>query len=116
MTLELLFLKAGQCRTFLLMVLLGAIMALGVQLSGALHRWKAWLGMAADVLLVTAAALAVGRLILLGGEGLRGYGLLGLMIGGALYLASLGPIVEHILRMVKNFPRSRAGTSPPSAE
>ena len=72
--------------------------------------------MAADVLLVTAAALAVGRLILLGGEGLRGYGLLGLMIGGALYLASLGPIVEHILRMVKNFPRRRAGTSPPSAE
>ena len=116
MTLELLFLKTGQCRTFLLMVLLGAIMALGVQLSVALHRWKAWLGMAADVLLVTAAALAVGRLILLGGEGLRGYGLLGLMIGGALSLAGRGPIVEHILRMVKNFPRSRAGTSPPSAE
>ena len=51
MTLELLFLKAGQCRTFLTMVLLGAGMALLVHLAGALHRRKPWLGMAADVLL-----------------------------------------------------------------
>lgn len=116
MTLELLFLKTGQCRTFLAMVLLGAGMALFVQLSGGLHRVKPWLGMAADVLLTAGLALAVGQLILLGGEGLRGYGLLGLLIGGVLYTAGAAPAMRRLMRLCKNFSRPKAGTSPPPAE
>ncbi len=116
MTLELLFAKAGQCRTFLSMVLLGAGMALFVQLSGRLHRWKPWLGMAADLLLAAGLGLAVGQLILLGGEGLRLYGLLGLMIGGALYTAGAAPAVRRLMAVGKIFSRPKAGTSPPPAE
>ena len=116
MTLELLFLKAGQGRTFLTMVLLGAGMALLVHLAGALHQWKPWLGMAADVLLASGLALAVGQLILLSGEGLRLYGLLGLMIGGALYAAGAAPAVQWLLSLSKIFSRPPAGTSPPPAE
>jgi len=116
MTLELLFAKSGQCRTFLAMVLLGAGLALFVQLSGGLHRVKPWLGMAADVLLAAGLALAVGQLILLGGEGLRGYGLLGLLIGGALYTAGIAPVIRRLMGLRKNFSRPPAGTSPPPAE
>ena len=116
MTLELLFLKAGQCRTFLSMVLLGAGMALLVHLAGHLHRVKPWLGMAADVLLAAGLGLAVGQLILLSGEGLRLYGLLGLMIGGALYTAGAAPAVGRLLALCKIFSRPKAGTSPPPAE
>ena len=106
MTLELLFLKAGQCSTFLTMVLLGAGMSLLVHLAGSLHRWKPWLGMAADVLLVCSLALAVGQLILLSGEGLRLYGLLGLMIGGALYTAGIAPAVGQVMRKLAAARRS----------
>lgn len=116
MTLELLFAKSGQCRTFLAMVLLGGGMALFVQLAGYLHRVKPWLGMAADMLLAAGLALAVGRLILLGGEGLRLYGLLGLLIGGALYGAGAAPAVRRLLGLCKIFSHPKAGTSPPSAE
>ncbi len=116
MTLELLFAKSGQCRTFLLMVLMGAGMALLVQLSGGLHRVKPWLGMAADLLLAAGLALAVGQLILLGGEGLRLYGLLGLFIGGALYMAGIAPVMRRLLSLCKIFTHPPAGTSPPPAE
>ena len=113
MTLELLFAQAGQCRTFLLTVLLGAGMALWVQLSGCLHRVRPWLGMAADLAGAAALAVAVGRLMLLGGESLRLYALLGLMIGGALYAAGAAPALR---RLCKIFSRPKAGTSPPPAE
>ena len=96
MTLEVLFAQASQGRTFLLMVLCGAAMALGVQLSGFLHRRKRWLGMAADLLCALSLAMALGQIILRSGEGLRLYGLLGLCIGAALYAAGLGPVVKWL--------------------
>ena len=116
MTLEVLFAKARQSRTFLAMVLLGAGMALLVHLSGRLHRRSAALGMASDLLIAVLLACTAGQLLLAGGEGLRLYALLGLMIGGALYLAGPGPVVGRILQRVKNCSRRRAGTSPSSAE
>lgn len=98
MTLEVLFAQAGQCRTFLLMVLLGAAMALLVHLSGRIHRRNRWFGMATDLLCAVGLALALGQVLLGSGEGLRGYGLLGLLIGGALYAAGLAPAVGWVMR------------------
>lgn len=94
MTLEVLFSQAGQGRTFLLMVLCGAALALCVQLAGFLHRWKPALGMAADLLCALGLALALGQILLQSGEGLRLYGLLGLCIGAALYAAGLAPALR----------------------
>ena len=98
MTLEVLFAQASQGRTFLLMVLCGAAMGLLVHLSGFLHRANRFLGMAADLLLALALALALGWILLGSGEGLRLYGLLGLLIGGAIYAAGPGPVVGWIGR------------------
>lgn len=100
MTLEVLFAQAGQCRTFLLMVLLGAGMALLVQLSGWLHRRNRFAGMAADLLCAVGLALVLGQILLGSGEGLRLYGLLGLLIGGALYAAGGAPVVAWFERSI----------------
>lgn len=93
MTLELLFAKANQGRTFLLMVLLGAALALCVQLAGFLHRQWPWLGLAADLLCAFGLALGTAQILLFSGEGLRLYGLLGLCIGATVYTAGIAPAV-----------------------
>ena len=98
MTLEVLFAQSGQGRTFLLMVLTGAALALGVQLAGFLHRASRLLGMAADLICAAGLALALAQILLRSGEGLRLYGLLGLCIGGALYAAGPGPVVGWVIR------------------
>ena len=94
MTLEVLFAAAGQRRTFLLMMLLGAAVALLIHLGGSLHRFSRPLGMVADLLTAAGFVLAATWIILGSGEGLRLYGLLGLCIGGALYLGGLAPAVN----------------------
>lgn len=96
MTLEVLFAQAHQGRTFLLMLLCGAVMGLLIQLSGFLHRLNLFLGMAADLLCAAGLALALGWVLLGSGEGLRLYGLLGLCIGGALYAAGLAGLVRWV--------------------
>ena len=101
MTIELLFAKTGQCRTFLLMSLLGAAVTLLLQLGGALRRRSRLLGAAADVLTALFFALAAAQIILRSGEGLRGYGLLGLCIGGGLYLGCGAPVVERLESLFK---------------
>ncbi len=121
MTIELLFAKASQGRTFLLMVLLGAALALVVQLAGFLHQQKPWLGMAADLLCAVGLALGMVQILLTSGEGLRLYGLLGLCIGGAVYAAGIAPglgwIICHLQRRIhKNFSHPPAGKRPPSEE
>lgn len=100
MTLEVLFAKADQGRTFLLLVLCGAGMGLLVQLAGFLHRVDRRLGMAADLLCAAALALALGHILLTTGEGLRLYGLLGLCTGGALYAAGPGPVVGWVGKLI----------------
>lgn len=98
MTLEVLFAQAAQGRTFLLMLLLGAALALLVHLCGFLHRVSRWLGMAADLLCALGLAAALGWILLHSGEGLRLYGLLGGCVGAALYAAGIAPIVGWIGR------------------
>ena len=121
MTIELLFAKASQGRNFLLMVLLGAALALVVQLAGFLHRKSTWLGLAADLLCAVGLALGMAQILLTSGEGLRLYGLLGLCIGGAVYAAGIAPglgwIIRHLQRrMHKNFSPQPAGKRPSSEE
>ena len=104
MTLEVLFAAAGQRRTFLLMGLLGAAVALLIHLGGSLHRVSRPLGMVADLLTAIGFALAAAWVILCSGEGLRLYGLLGLCIGGALYLGGLAPAVEWVKKRLPRRP------------
>lgn len=100
MTLELLFAKANQGRTFLLMVLLGAALALCVQLAGFLHRPWPWLGLAADLLCAFGLALGTAQILLFSGEGLRLYGLLGLCIGAAIWATGIAPVVHWLARCI----------------
>ena len=121
MTIELLFAKANQGHTFLLMVLLGAALALVVQLAGFLHRQKPWLGLMGDLLCAVGLALGMAQILLTSGEGLRLYGLLGLCIGSAVYAAGIAPGIGWIIhqlqqRMHKNFSTRPAGKRPPSEE
>lgn len=104
MTLEVLFAQAAQGRTFLLMVLCGAGMGLGVQLSGFLYGLNRWLGMLADLLCAAGLAAALGYILLQSGGGLRLYGLLGLCIGAALYTAGIGPAVGWMTRKIARRP------------
>lgn len=101
MTLEVLFSQAAQSRTFLMMLLCGAALALCVQLAGFLHRLNPLLGLGADLLCAMGLMAAVGQILLHSGEGLRLYGLLGLCIGAALYTAGIAPAVawgrRHLL-------------------
>lgn len=105
MTLEVLFAAAGQRRTFLLMGLLGAALALLIHLSGSLHRVSRPLGMAADLLTAVGFALCGAWILLASGEGLRLYGLLGLCIGGGLYLGGVAPIVNWLAKHLMTKPR-----------
>nr|MBR4280390.1 hypothetical protein [Clostridia bacterium] len=101
MTLEVLFAAAGQSRTFLLMGLLGAAMTLLIHMSGSLHRVCKPLGMTADLLIAVIFALCGTWIILGSGEGLRLYGLLGLCIGGALYLGGGAPLVDWLAGILR---------------
>ena len=112
MTLEVLFAAAGQRRTFLLMALLGASVALLIHLGGSLHRVSRPLGMVADLLTAIGFALAAAWVILCSGEGLRLYGLLGLCIGGAVYAAGIGPLFRWLADTLCR-PRRPKGDSRP---
>lgn len=111
MTLEVLFAQAAQGRTFLLMTLGGAALALGVQLAGFLHQRSRWLGMGADLLLAAGMTLTVAHILLRSGAGLRLYAVLGLCIGAAVYMGGLAPAVGWVGRLsTKNAGKHTGGT------
>ena len=110
MTLEVLFSQATQGRTFLLLTLCGAALALCVQLAGFLHRWNRWLGLAADLLCALGLAAALGEILLNSGEGLRLYGLLGLCIGTALYAAGIAPAADWLGKHITPKHQNAGGT------
>ena len=105
MILENLFAQAAQGRTFLLMCVCGLALGAMLHLSRALRGWKVWLGAAADIL----TALLLGGMtlgvMLRSGEGLRGYALLGLLLGAALYEAGLSRLLMALGRLLKRFGR-----------
>ncbi len=93
MTLEVLFAKAGQAQAFLLMLLCGAGSALLVQLTGRLHRVSRAAGLAGDALCALLVTLALGQTLLWTGS-LRGYALLGMVLGVMMYLIGLSPLLR----------------------
>ena len=100
MILENLFAQAAQGRTFLLMCLCGLLLGMMLHLSRALRGLKPWLGNACDgiaAMLLGGMALGV---LLSSGAGLRGYALLGLLVGAALYQAGLSRIVNRLCRLL----------------
>ena len=100
MILENLFAQAAQGRTFLLMCLCGLILGALLQLSRALRGWKPWLAGIADALTaLLLGGMALGVLLQSGG-GLRGYALLGLLVGAAIYRAGLSRIVHALGRLI----------------
>ena len=101
MILENLFAQAAQGRTFLLMCVCGLPLGAMLHLSRALRGWKPWLGAVADA---AAAILLAGMVlgVMLGsGEGLRGYALLGLLLGTALYTAGLSHVMTGLGRLMR---------------
>lgn len=106
-TLELLFARAAQGEAFLLLTAGGAAAGMLLQLAGAMHRVSRAAGMAADVV----CALACAALLMLGvyrtGDGLRGYALLGLLTGLALYRAGVQPLTEGAARRLQKLFRRR---------
>ena len=100
MILENLFAQAAQGRTFLLMCLCGLMLGAMLHLSRALRYWKAWLGAVADaVTALTLGGMVLG-VMLFSGEGLRGYALLGLLLGAALYEAGLRRLVGALGKLL----------------
>ena len=123
MILENLFAQAAQGRTFLLMCVCGLLLGAVLHLSRALRGVKPWLGTATDAL----AALLLGSMalgvMLLSGGGLRGYALLGLLLGAALYEAGLRRVIDALGRMLRHttdFIRQKLppkeGKAPPADE
>lgn len=116
MTLELLFARAAQGRVFLLLTAGGAALGLLLQLAGLLHRWNRFAGMAADALWAFSAGALVLLTALYTGTGLRMYGLLGLLIGLALYRAGVYPLVRGLAGLVQKMFSPQAGKRPTDAE
>lgn len=99
--LETLFSRAAQGRVFLLMagcgLVLGGIAALG----GWLHRRWRLLGTACDILCALLAAGMAAAAAFAAGDGLRLYALLGMILGAALYMAGIQPILLAMGRTVQ---------------
>ena len=96
--LEMLFARAAQGRVFLLLTVGGMALGLLAAVGGWLHGRSRLLGAAADVL---CALLGAGMLLggmLLAGDGLRLYALLGLLLGALLFRAGVLPVAAAIVR------------------
>lgn len=99
-TLELLFARAAQGQTFLLMAAGGAALGVLLQAANLLHRRSRAAGAAADVLFALLAAALLMLSVRMGG-GLRGYALLGVLLGLALYRAGAEPLVTGLMQVAK---------------
>ena len=100
MILENLFAQAAQGRTFLLMCLCGLMLGAMLHLSRALRRCRPWLGNIADVLAALMLGAAALWVLLGSGGGLRGYALLGLLIGAVLYQAGISRIIGALFGLL----------------
>ena len=105
--LETLFAQASQGRVFLLVTAGGVLLGLLVTAAGGLYRLWRPAGMAADALCAVLAAAMLMGAAFLAGDGLRGYALLGLMIGVLLFRTGLCPLAAGIWRGVQKLFPSR---------
>lgn len=81
----------------------GLLLGAALQLSGLLHRHKPWLGSVWDAVWSAALTLAVTAVMLLSGGGVRLYGLLGLILGAAVYGAGLRRLFSALGSALHNF-------------
>lgn len=123
MILENLFAQAAQGRTFLLMCACGLPLGAMLHLSRALRGWKPWLGAVADAAATILLAGLVLRVMLDSDGSLRGYALLGLLLGAAIYGAgmshaidALGRLLRKPLHFILQKIRAKEGNAPPSDE
>lgn len=123
MILENLFAQAAQGRTFLLMCVCGLLLGAMLHLSRALRGWRAWLGAAADILTALALGGMALAVMLVSGGGLRGYALLGLLLGAALYeaglsraLTALGRLLTRSAHFILRKKRAKEGKDIPADE
>ena len=100
MILENLFAQAAQGRTFLQMCVCGLLLGAMLHLSRTLRGVRPWLGNLVDAAVAVLLGGSALWVLLGSGEGLRGYALLGLLIGAALYQAGVGRAVSRIWKML----------------
>ncbi|MGN0778760.1 MAG: spore cortex biosynthesis protein YabQ [Aristaeellaceae bacterium] len=123
MMLENLFAQAVQAQLFLWLMAGGLGLGALHQLSRALRRRSRMAGLAGDVLTALTLGLVLLWTLTRFGTGLRAYGLLGLVLGLALYLAGVSPLMSAVgqgaarlgSRMEK-FRRKKEGFPMPDAE
>ena len=106
-TLEVLFARAAQGRSFLWMTVGGLLLGALLTLAGRLQRRHAWLGRALDALTALLAAGMALAAAFLAGEGLRLYALLGLLLGGALWRAGVQPLIDAAVGAMQKLFRNR---------
>ena len=100
--LEVLFVHAGQGQTFLRMALCGLIFGAALQARRALRRRLYAPHILWDLIPTAILAGCIFAVMLESGEGLRLYGLLGLVIGLTLYAAGIWQAIEWIKNRLKN--------------
>lgn len=117
MMLEVLFAHQHQEQTFLSLLACG--LALGLMLHiGTLLR-RRFLRTLWDVFTALAVAILVLLVILRQHDGLRAYGVLGLVLGALLYLAGFSQILQAGVNLFQKYKNSRppkAGNTPPDDE
>lgn len=123
MTLENLFAQAAQCRTFLTMCLCGILLGSMLHLAHGLWQWRPWLGALGDLAALAGLACLSLKALIPSGEGLRGYTLLGLLLGATLYSAGLSRMfnaLAHLFARPVDFIRRKvhpkAGNTPADGE
>lgn len=107
--LEALFARRGQCEAFLRLCLCGVALGAALQLSRTLHRRSRLAGSVWDVVWCAAGALAFGAVTLRSGGGARAYGLLGLMLGAALWGAGVAPLLSAAAKLCRKSSPAQAG-------
>lgn len=108
MTLEVLFARQGQSAAFLRMVICGLAAGVVLDVCLLLCRRRPGLTVLWDVLAAILCGAMLLPAVLLAGEGLRAYELLGLALGGALYAAGLRTVLSAIGRRLRKDTKTNA--------
>lgn len=114
--LEALFAREAQCRAFVQLCLCGVAAGAWLHASCGVYRRSRWLGAVWDA--IGAAALGAGWLLTMlhSGDGVRAYGVLGILLGVLLYWLGVKPVVRMICKSCCIFSHRKAGNAGTDAE
>lgn len=119
MMLETLFAHQSQEQAFLSLMVCGLVLGLMLHIGTALRRSHGVLSGLWDVLTALAGAAMVFAVMLRYHDGLRAYGVLGILLGILLYLAGLAQPLQALGRLFqkyKDLRRPKAGKTTPDDE